>query len=318
MIDLYALYFPLCTKKSHTHKVALKSLSCRVPLTIKFISRNKYTKKNFFFFKQNSTFKIKKMIATTYQHDYVSPVTKRYDFANRMEQSEKATACQCTTDQRIEVPKTLQKQSNVEWTGIAPMGRLIYPRNIPTNFSNEQLDVMLNETPNDCHEKQPNRFLKVLPTAYPLLYDRLKQMPVDELNRRLDSDRMFTTYQIDFCDIYEHPEGIYNLKAEDGTRKLKSTNEAVEGPNNATTNDSCEKLYKPFKLSFVDSSRFISSGNNSHWRSNFFVKKAKFSEYMDTISKLGCAITKNNIHDHQKCNKTNCRHKLVHGCMNLK
>lgn len=281
------------------------------------------------------------MLATTYQHDYVAPYTKRYDFNKGQINAKEKTKveCQCLEENKIDIPQNLQKQcATVEWTGIAPMGRLIDPRIIPTKFSNEQLTNLKEEKPSDCFKQQPNRFLKILRTVYPDLYERLKQMPKDELNRRLDRDRMFTTYQVDFCNINEYPEGIYeSLKMEDETSKLNASKLLqIQEPcaelranvmeelakelstNTARGQDPCEKAYKSFNISFADSSRFINSGNNSHWRSNVFSKKAKFSEYMDTINKIGCVIMKNNIHDHQKCTENHCRHQLLHGCANLK
>lgn len=281
----------------------------------------------------------KSMFATTYQHDFIPPITKRYDFvkAQKSKNNEKEE-CQCIEESRVNTSKNVEKQCTIEWTGIAPMDRLIDPRIIPTKFSSQQIDAMAQEGPVDCYKEQPNRFLKNLRTAYPDLYERLKQMPKDELNRRLEKDRMFTTYQIDFCNINEYPEGIYeSLKVEDETSKLNASKLLQrQGPcaefranvmqelsketvnDKVTTQDPCEKAYKPFKISFVDSSRFINSGNNSHWRSNVFTKRANFTEYMDTINKMGCVITKNKIHDHQKCNEKHCRHQLVRGCANMK
>ena len=282
------------------------------------------------------------MLVTTYQHDYVPPHTKRYDFvggrSTPVKQKEKVE-CQCVEEPTIDIPKKVEKECAIEWTGVAPMGRLIDPRIIPTKFSKDQLDAMIQEGEDDCFKAQPNRFLKILRTAYPDLYERLKQMPKDELNRRLDRDRMHTTYQVDFCNINEYPEGIYeSLKVEDETSKLnaskllqqqrpcaefranvmKELSKDTADGGFAISDDPCEKAYKPFKISFADSSRFITSGNNSHWRSNIFTKKAKFTEYIDTISKIGCVIMRNNIHDHKKCTEKHCRHQLVHACTNLK
>uniref|UniRef100_A0A1A9UH51 Uncharacterized protein n=1 Tax=Glossina austeni TaxID=7395 RepID=A0A1A9UH51_GLOAU len=281
------------------------------------------------------------MLVTTYQHDYIPPYTKRYEFlraklAAKSAEPEKEV-CECVEETKVDIPKAVEKQCAMEWTGVAPMGRLVDPRILPTKLSPEQLDAMAGEAQTDCLKEQPNRFLKILRTAYPDLYERLKQMPKDELNRRLERERMYTTYQIDFCDMNEYPEGIYkSLKDEDETKKLNASKllqrqgpcaefrtnvmqELVkEGEAGALNQDPCEKAYKPFKISFADSARFISSGNNSHWRSNIFAKRADFSEYMDTINKIGCVIMRNNIHNHQKCSNKHCRHQLIHTCANLK
>lgn len=279
------------------------------------------------------------MLVTTYRHDYVSPHTKRYAFLKAknekdLEQGGKEP-CQCVEDKQ-EVPKAVEKQCAIEWTGVAPMGRLIDARIIPTTITPEQLDAMANDGRSDCFKEQPNRFLKILRTAYPDLYERLKQMPKDELNRRLERERMFTTYQIDYCNVDEYPEGIYkSLNDEDETKKLNANKLlqhqdacaefranvmqeiSKDGEKSYMQKDPCEKIYKPFKISFGDSARFINSGNNSHWRTAAFKKRANFTEYMDSISRVGCVIMRNNIHNHQKCSSKHCRHQLVHNCNDM-
>ncbi|XP_075157041.1 uncharacterized protein LOC142230277 [Haematobia irritans] len=273
------------------------------------------------------------MLVTTYQNDFIRPNIERYEFVKDVTQGDgEKPICQCIEGQPTENPKD---QKVAEWTGIAPMGRLIDPRIIPTKFSPQQIEALKAGEQSDCYREQPNRFLKILRTAYPDLYERLKQMPKDELNRRMERQRMYTTYQIDFCNINEYPEGIYeSLKDEDETNKLNASKllqkqapcsefrasvmqELDKG--SPESGDPCVKVYKPFKKSFVDSSRFINSGNNSHWQSNeIFTKKANFTEYMDTINKTGCVITKNKIHDHRKCSSKHCKHLLTHTCANLK
>lgn len=287
------------------------------------------------------------MLVTTYQHDYIPPYTRRYDFVQKplpgaSKKDRPEEECQCIEESRVEPPKAvLDKCPDVEWTGIAPMGRLVEPRIIPTKFSNDQMDAMARDPYGDCFKNQPNRFLQILRTAYPDLYERLKQMPKDELNRRMDNQRLITTYQIDYCNVNEFPEGVYeSLKPDDETSKLNANKllhqqgpcaefranvmQELDKENADSFNlsaDSCDKAYKPFKITFADSSRFISSGGYSHWRTsgNAFAKRANFSEYMDTISKNGCVVMKNNIHDHRNCaNGKHCMHKIIYTCTNLK
>lgn len=272
---------------------------------------------------------------TTYQHDFVRPNNNRYIFVKDNDLNEK-DICKCP-DEQSDIPQTQRKhEETVEWTGIAPMGRLIDPRIIPTKFSADQVDAMANDHEGNCFDLQPNRFLKILRTAYPDLYERLKEIPKDELSRRLERQRMFTTYQIDFCNINEYPGGIYeSIKKEDeksksdASRLLQQQGSCVEFKTNVIQElekessdriqDPCVKAYKPFKISFADSARFVNSGNNSHWNSKeVFNKKANFTEYMDTINKIGCVIMKNKLHDHHKCSGRHCRHQLVHTCANLK
>ncbi|XP_034667009.1 uncharacterized protein LOC117900673 [Drosophila subobscura] len=286
------------------------------------------------------------MLVTTYQHDYIPPNAKRYEFLTRVQGLEgqagpKIIECQCIDEDKIKAPTDAGKDcAGVEWTGIAPMGRLVDPRLIPTTLAQYQVDKMAFSDETDCFKLQPNRFLKILRTVYPDLYERLKVMPKEELSRRLEKNRMFTTYQIDFCDMKEYPEGIYeSLKTEDAASKLNAnkilTNKAPcsEFRSNVMneldretstgyelTQDECEKTYKPFKTSFADSSRFVASGNNSHWNAApaTYRKVPDFTEYMDSISRNGCVIMRNKLHDHSKCLANYCKHELKFTCNDMK
>ncbi|XP_013104215.2 uncharacterized protein LOC106084800 [Stomoxys calcitrans] len=255
------------------------------------------------------------MLVSTYQHDYIRPNNKRYEFDKDETLNENANKeCQC-----IEEKSDLNKhQEAVEWTGIAPMGRLIDPRIIPTRLAPHQIEAMSPNDQGDCFKQQPNRFLKTIRNAYPDLYERLKAMPKDELNRRLQNDRMFTTYQIDFCNVNEYPEGIYeSLKDEHETNKQNANKlSKIQGPcaefrdnvmqemdketgdgRDIKSDNPCAKTYRPFNIAFADSKRFINSGSNSHWQSSgAFTKKVNFSEYMDAISKTGRVIMRKKLH----------------------
>ncbi|ALC40002.1 CG8813 [Drosophila busckii] len=267
------------------------------------------------------------MMLSTYQHDYVQPNTKRYDFMMHVKGKDgyggpKIVECQCIEEDKIKPPPDAVKNCAVEWTGIAPMGRLVDPRLIPTAIAKEQADQMAFAPESDCFKLQPNRFLKILRTVYPDLYERLKSLPKEELSRRLEQNRMYTTYQIDYCDMKEYPEGIYeSLKPEDEVARMKSDNlmssqppcsefrsnvmqqlERENKPGYEVKSTECEKAYKPFKASFGDSSQFVNSGNNSHWKaaSSTFRKVPNFTEYMDSIGRNGCIIMRNKLHDHSK------------------
>ncbi|TDG46752.1 hypothetical protein AWZ03_006799 [Drosophila navojoa] len=220
------------------------------------------------------------------------------------------------------------------------MGRLIDPRLIPAELPQDQIDQMAMSPESDCLKLQPNRFLKILRNVYPDLYERLKLMPKGELGRRLETNRMYTTYQIDYCDVKEYPEGIYeSLKPNDEVSKIKSdklmTNKAPCSEfrsdvmkqlerENATgyevKADECEQAYKPFQATFSDSAQFVNSGNNSHWKtaSSTFSKSPNFSEYMDSISRNGCIIMRNKLHDHSKCLANHCRHEIRFNCTDMK
>lgn len=286
------------------------------------------------------------MMISTYQHDYVPPNSKRYEFMSHLKANDglgggKIVECECIAEDKIKAhPDAVKNCPTVEWTGIAPMGRLINPRLIPTELPQDQLDQMALSPESDCLKLQPNRFLKILRNVYPDLYERLKLMPKGELGRRLETNRMYTTYQIDYCDVKEYPEGIYeSLKPNDEVSKIKSDKlMADKAPcsefradvmkqlerENATgyevKADECEQAYKPFQAKFADSAQFVNSGNNSHWKtaSSTFSKSPNFSEYMDSISRNGCIIMRNKLHDHSKCLANHCRHEIRFNCTDMK
>ncbi|XP_055902337.1 uncharacterized protein LOC129938679 [Eupeodes corollae] len=277
------------------------------------------------------------ILTTTYRHDFNPPLTQRYNFIKPQqdEETNKIQTCDCNVETKITPPASaaLDKQCGaVEWNSMAPVGRLIEPRLIPSpgqEYTNNKAD--------GCKYDQPNRFLKILRTCYPDLYERLKATPTKELNRHLDAERLKTTYQIDYGNENEYPVDFSNylddteenknnitdeLNEEERTcDKFKNDlmNEIHDKTNKSDEFDECVKKYKPVKYTFADSSRFSSSGNFSHWAAPPLIKKTTFTEYMDTISKTGCIIKKNNIHSHTKCQKgKNCRHKLIHTCPLLK
>ncbi|EDW54068.1 uncharacterized protein LOC6613169 [Drosophila sechellia] len=284
------------------------------------------------------------MMLSTYQHDYVPPNAKRYEFLTRPRGADdhsgpQVKECECVDESKIVIPPNASKDcGGVEWTGIAPMGKLVDPRIIPTQLTQDQVDKMAFSAETDCFKLQPNRFLKILRTVYPDLYERLKVMPKEELSRRLETNRMNTTYQIDYCDMNEYPEGIYeSLKTEDESKNASKLM-SERGPCNEfrsnvmnelereasagyeISSDECQKNYKPFKTSFSDSSQTIESGSNSHWNSapTTYRKVPTFSEYMDSISRNGCVIMRNKLHDHSKCLAKYCKHELKFTCNDMK
>ncbi|XP_030381223.1 uncharacterized protein LOC115629053 [Scaptodrosophila lebanonensis] len=285
------------------------------------------------------------MLTSTYQHDYVAPNARRYEFMIGSKGKGPRDAigiveCQCVDETKIRTPEIKDCDKGVEWTGIAPMGRLVDPRLIPAEIPPDQAAKMAITPDSDCFALQPNRFLKILRTVYPDLYERLKIMPKEELGRRLETNRMYTTYQIDFCNLNEYPEGIYeSLKTEDETSKINSSKLLTNKPPCAefrsnvmqelerdtsagfqVSIDDCEKKYKPFKTTFADSTQFVNSGDNSHWNvsSNTYRKSPQFTEYMDSISRNGCVIMRNRLHDHSRCLPNYCRHEIKFTCNDMK
>lgn len=251
-------------------------------------------------------------MTTTYRHDYKPPKTNRYRFK---EENKMDPACLCPI---VEVPKDVAAGCpQPEWTGVAPMGKLVEPRLIPTKLdysSHEEVKLA------NCQDDQPNRFLKTMKECYPDLYDRLLALPQEDLRKTVKGNRLLSTYQIDFCKLKEFDEGLYKtaVDKDDQNKHLLTLTSGCESFRNKIASEvkkqrdisnlECVRAYRPKKFSFTDSANFNTEPETSHWSAPSFGKTYTFSEYMDGVSKTGCVILQNKIHDHSKCNKDACNH----------
>ncbi|XP_037928326.1 uncharacterized protein LOC119662706 [Teleopsis dalmanni] len=74
---------------------------------------------------------------------------------------------------------------------------------------------------------------------------------------------------------------------------------------------------RPLDFTFEDSSRFSPTGMRQKWGFAQSACRYKLSEYRESISKVGCIIMKNNIHDHRNCPPWRCEHKLEDECLHF-
>lgn len=253
-------------------------------------------------------------MTTTYRHDYKPPKTNRYRF---LEKNTMEPPCSCPKEdfQKLSTSECPQP----EWTGVAPMGKLVAPRLIPTKLdytSKEEVKLA------NCQEEQPNRFLKSLKECYPDLYERLLALPQEDLRKNIHSNRLMSTYQIDFCKLREFDEGLYKtaVDKDDKNKHLLTLTSGCETFRNRIASEvkkqrdisnlECVRAYRPKKFNFSDSAKFNSVAETSHWSAPNLGKTYTFSEYMDGVSKTGCVILQNDIHVHDKCTKESCNHQL--------
>lgn len=260
-------------------------------------------------------------LTTTYRHDYLSPNLDRYNISKMEATESKSGDCKCELKDEVPNISNLGEscRGGGEWTGVAPMGILLKPRNISVTYDDEQANGK------SCFSEKPNKFLEKLCIKYPELYERLKQTPHDDLYRKIDTDRFKSTYQIDFCNLSEYPEGVY-----DG---LQSKNNLPQGAGSSGTSDPCAiyranktkslpnidedsdnpciGLYRPVRVDVITRipKSYVSS---SHWGEKLIIKGPRISEYKDVISRIGGIIQKENLHDHSKCSEgKNCSHRYL-------
>lgn len=261
-------------------------------------------------------------LTTTYRHDYTKPSTDKLGFQQKIRTGPMAgLGDKCCRECEAKKKSTSGGGcKGGEWTRIGPMGPLIKPRIIPEEPTEREV--------NRCFKDKPNKFLGKLCLKYPELYEKLKGFPQDEIFRKVEIDRLNTTYQIDFCHQREYPGGSYdNVTSEnrhangEGT-ELKGACEFYKkirgnkcrkggfGPG-SPDEDPCQGLYRPYKTKGMAGipKDFLQSG---HWPPKPFQNQPRITEYKDTISRIGRAVMKFNIHDHRNCKtEANCQHRMI-------
>ncbi|XP_055379493.1 uncharacterized protein LOC129610796 [Condylostylus longicornis] len=265
---------------------------------------------------------------TTYRYDYTLPVTDRYKFlekTNVQEEVSNPSNCNKLTTNEIKssnMPE-LSKKTNLkmEWTGIAPMGRIITPKLIPPD-SDAYLARSQQKSTIKCIENQPNRFLKKLEKCYPDLYERLKRMTDNELKRRVNKQRLKTTYQIDYCRLLEFPDGIYHQRVVEETENEKKNVDVIEGSYEKFEKDIQTGLNvenKSFGFRKSDLEPKIRDDTNYRLADIETTNKPHITEYVDKICRTGCVVMQNKIHDHKNCSDgQKCVHNLKTLCKDFK
>lgn len=146
-------------------------------------------------------------IISTYRHDYTAPKNARYSFLKKVQINADPCKeiCPCVEEKpRVDLSKLGEKCETTNWTGTAPAEKMDVPHMAA------EPPLMAREASTDpCFHDQPNRFLKTISNTYPDLYERLKNMPHDELRRSIENSRFRTTYQVDYCHLDEHAPRFY-------------------------------------------------------------------------------------------------------------
>lgn len=256
-------------------------------------------------------------LITTYRHDYIDPrqMLLNYRAKSQPQQSKNECNCQPEDDESTALAAALNEKCGAnpetegqsEWTGIAPMGLLIKARVIPRGDETDDGNF------DQCFVEKPNRYLQNIPNSNPALYDKLRAMNKDDLAKTLNTDRLKSTYQIDYGGVTEYNTGAYgdNEMTEDLIRSgLQSS-----GPSDPCTEESLFKDHRaPQKKCFRPVYRAKvccphCPAVRGHWQSE---NRLKTSEYSATVGETGGLIMKERLNDHSKCGANKCKHTIMY------
>lgn len=255
-------------------------------------------------------------LITTYRHDYIDPRQMHLDYNLKSGSVETSNECNCqpengeSADLAAKLNEncgaTAENEGKGEWTGIAPMGLLIKARVIPRGDDNDDENI------DQCFVEKPNRYLQNLPNSNPTLFENLRTMNKDDLAKTLNTDRLRSTYQVDYGGMAEYNTGTYgdNEMSEDMIRSGLHSTEA---------NDPCteESLFKDHRAQQKKCLRPVYRAKvcckhcpavHGHWQA----EKLQTSEYFASVGATGGLIMKEKLNNHSKCNPRNCKHKIMY------
>ncbi|OAD58709.1 hypothetical protein WN48_10397 [Eufriesea mexicana] len=215
---------------------------------------------------------------TTYQKDYTWPLTRIKRTASLLSEHD---SCRCH-DRPREIKPLKRCGDDFDWNRISPMGRLLDPKLYPAKTGPYP------ETEATRFD-QPGTYMRKLEEKYPNLYGILQSTPMDEIIRRVDEDRLRTTYQLDYSD----PAAAQMEEISMGPCAVKQ--QQVKDIDCRPSALSKSTLRDKDKSGKEKTSRKTSEDESQEtrlppWR----------SEYQDTIHKLGQAIMKHQIHHKKK------------------
>ncbi|XP_029031969.1 uncharacterized protein LOC114870911 [Osmia bicornis bicornis] len=215
---------------------------------------------------------------STYKKDYVWPSTRLRHASSSLREADSSCICKSSSRELKVINLCGDAQ---DWSRIGPMGRLLdaklYPAKTGPSAESEATKF-----------DQPSAYMNKLEEKYPNLYGILQKAPVEEIIKRVDEDRLKTTYQVDY--------------SESGAKSMTDTPTghcaAIEQPDKQDLQRSADKRkhdidkgQKAAKKKTVKKEEEESQETRlPPWR----------SEYQDNIGRLGEAILKARIHQKKK------------------
>ncbi|KAK9305231.1 hypothetical protein QLX08_003668 [Tetragonisca angustula] len=198
---------------------------------------------------------------TTYKKDYPWPATR---YKHRIALLKEYDSCKCH-DRPREVKPLVRCGDDYDWSRTGPMGRLLDPKLHPAKTGPHP-------------ETEATRF------DQPATYMR-KSTPIDEVIKRVDEDRLKTTYQLDYSEkataLMDKPFTEPCVTKQEEVKDIDCRPSAKVKLLKITSQVDKERTDKKKVSKTEDEETRLLP-----WR----------SEYQDTVSKLGHSIMKYQIH----------------------
>ncbi|XP_057659000.1 uncharacterized protein LOC130895613 isoform X1 [Diorhabda carinulata] len=252
---------------------------------------------------------------TTYRKDYLWPYVKTLGLRPEPEHiyspEYRSQTCKCHC--LPAVPPTSQQRTLIgpaalgdeEWSRLGPMGPLLEPKVFTAKVSSAPESEV-------SRFNQPNVFMAKLQEKYPFIYECLRTAPPDDLIARINKDRLSSSYQVDYCHKQEYPNAPYDeLIRAAGVEGLAPCPEPTRLPGDICRPIQKMKVYK--KCSAFTNEQFKTRGpggrgSGGHVRDDSkqilgackggtFTVTPGYTEYMDTVSRLGTLIIRDGLHD---------------------
>lgn len=164
-----------------------------------------------------------------------------------------------------------------------------------------------NEASFDCENAIQIRVWKILKKCHPEIFDEVQGFTKQQLIKFLTKQRVSSVYQKDFCT---------NKNRFIGESENKRTDVDSAAVREQLMKFIHSRRVKPEKFDISECAKFANAGRSvKEKEKKYYGCENHFSEYMEGISKLGCQITKNNLHNHSKCrNPAMCQHFMSKPC----
>ncbi|CAL7936436.1 unnamed protein product [Xylocopa violacea] len=214
---------------------------------------------------------------TTYKKDYTWPSTR---IKRKTDLLRKEDTCGCRERPR-EIKPLERCGDDYDWSRTGPMGRLLDPKLYPAKTGPHPESEA-------TRFDQPSTYMRKLEEKYPNLYGILQSTPIDEVIKRVDEDRLKTTYQLDYSEkAAAQMEEVATGPCAPKQREEEIDCQVSTRSRRIAKRDEHDKDKKEKKKkSMEDESQ---ETRLPPWR----------SEYQDSISRVGQAIMKQKIH-HKK------------------
>lgn len=220
---------------------------------------------------------------SVYKHDYKSPST--FIFAGLEKKFESGGSCFC-------IRKAVDDQ----------------PCHLPPYISGKlQLTIPKEESQMvskfDCEYPIHGQDFKVLSSCHPEIFKEVQNFSPEELKLFLTKHRMSSVYKNDYC----RNKTRFIIKSETKRPDPDFDTAAIRKELMKIIHS---RKVKPKRFDLSDCAEFANAGRPFKEKSKVVGCENHRTEYMDGISKLGCIITKNNIHSHVRCFPKLCNHDM--------